>query len=256
MKNTFIAIALMASLIILSACASGGGQGGEITGTVWVLDSLNGKPLEAGTGITAEFSADGKVSGSAGCNRYSGTYEVSGSKITFSEQMAATMMACPQPVMDQETAYFQALAAAKSFAVKGDQLTLKDSSGKVVASYKAQSQDLSGSSWLVTGYNNGKEAVVSVTIGTELTADFGKDGTLSGNSGCNTYTGSYKVDGDKITIGPLASTMMFCNEPEGVMEQEAQYLAALQSAATYRIEGEMLELRTADDAMAANFIRK
>ena len=61
------------------------------------------------------------------------------------------------------------------------------------------------------------------------------------------------MDGEKITIGPLASTMKFCNDPEGVMDQEAQYLAALQSAATYRIEGNRLELRTADGALAADF---
>ena len=92
--------------------------------------------------------------------------------------------------------------------------------------------------------------------GTTLTADFGKDGTLSGNSGCNTYSGGYKVNGDQITIGPLASTMMACSDPVGVMEQEAQYLAALQSAATYQIEGNVLQLRTKDDALAAIFNRK
>ena len=43
---------------------------------------------------------------------------------------------------------------------------------------------------------------------------------------------------------------MFCEEPEGVMEQEAAYLAALQSAATFSIEGDQLWLRTAEDAIA------
>ena len=38
--------------------------------------------------------------------------------------------------------------------------------------------------------------------------------------------------------------MMMCSEPEGVMDQEAQYLAALQSAAKYQIEGNVLQLRT------------
>ena len=166
------------------------------------------------------------------------------------------MMACPQPVMDQENAYFQALAAAKTFTVKGDQLTLKDSGGKAIASYTAQSQDLAGSAWLAIGYNNGNQAVVSVTTGTELTANFGKDGNLTGNAGCNDYNGPYKVDGNKITIGPLASTMKFCNDPAGVMDQEAQYLAALQTASTYRIEGNSMELRTADGALAADFSRK
>jgi heat shock protein HslJ len=158
--------------------------------------------------------------------------------------------------MDQENAYFQALAAAKTFTVNGDQLTLNDSGGQAIASYKAQSQDLAGTSWLAIGYNNGQQAVVSVTTGTELTADFGEDGNLTGFAGCNNYNGTYTVDGDKITIGPLASTMKSCSDPEGVMDQEAQYLAALQSAVTYQIVGNRLELRTADGAMAADFSRK
>ena len=255
MKKNIVRMLLIASLLVLSACASASSKGGEITGVLWVLDSLNGSPLETGTLISAEF-ADGNVSGSAGCNRYMGQYTLSGKKIEFSSPMASTMMACPEPVMNQENAYFQALVAAKSFTVKGDQLILKDSGGSVVASYKAQSQDLAGTSWLTTGYNNGNQAFVSLLTGTELTAEFGKDGTLSGSAGCNNFNGTFKVDGDKITIGPLASTMMACDQPEGVMEQEAQYLAALQSAATYSIEGNRLEFRTADDAMAVDFLRK
>jgi heat shock protein HslJ len=257
MKKIVISITILIGLVILAACASTGSQGGgSLTGVVWMLDNLNGKPPVTGTMISAEFTTDGKVSGTAGCNTYAGQYTASGSSIQFTAPMASTMMACDQPVMDQETAYFQALAAAKSFAVNGDKLTLKDSSGTVVASYTAQSQDLSGSSWLATGYNNGKQAVVSVATGTELTAVFGKDGNMSGTAGCNNYSGPYKVDGSKITIGPLAATMMFCDNPAGVMDQEAQYLAALQSASTYQIEGNQMTMRTADDAMAATFIRK
>ncbi len=50
--------------------------------------------------------------------------------------------------------------------------------------------------------------------------------------------------------------MMMWSDPEGVMEQEAQFLAALQSAGNYQIEGNVLELRTMDDALAALFNRK
>jgi hypothetical protein len=42
----------------------------------------------------------------------------------------------------------------------------------------------------VTGYNNGKQAVVSVVIGSELTADFKADGNLGGSAGCNSYFAS------------------------------------------------------------------
>jgi heat shock protein HslJ len=122
--------------------------------------------------------------------------------------------------------------------------------------YKAQTQDLAGTSWEVISYNNGKQAVTSVLAGSSITAEFGKDGTLSGNSGCNSYNGSYTINGNQITIGPLASTRMACSAPEGVMEQEAQYLAALETAATYQIEGTVLELRTQDGALAVQYNKK
>jgi heat shock protein HslJ len=244
-------------LMILAACTSSSSQqGGDLTGKIWALTELEGKPLVEGTGISAQFTSDGKVSGSAGCNRYSGTYTVSGNNITFSSPMATTMMMCEQAVMDQESAYLKALAEAKTFAVNGNQLTLTGGDGTQLAVYAAQSQDLAGSNWEVTAYNNGNQAVVGVLEGTTLTANFGEDGSLSGNSGCNQYTGTYKVDSNQITIGPLASTMMMCSDPEGLMDQEAQFLAALQSAASYEIEGNVLQLRTEDDALAAMFSRK
>jgi heat shock protein HslJ len=259
MNKIIVSLSICAGLIILAGCASPGSQqggGGDLTGKMWVLTEFLGKPPVAGTGISAQFSADGKVSGSAGCNRYSGTYTISANSITFSSPLATTMMMCDESVMEQESAYLKALAEAKTYAVKGDQLTLTGANNTNLAVYKAQTQDLAGTSWEAVNFNNGKQAVTGMLAGTTLTADFVKDGNLSGNAGCNTYSGAYKVNGDQITIGPLVSTMMACNEPAGVMEQEAQYLAALQSAATYQIEGNVLQLRTKDDALAAIFNRK
>jgi heat shock protein HslJ len=166
------------------------------------------------------------------------------------------MMACAQEIMDQENAYLKALGEVKTFSVNGEQLNLNDANNKNLLVYKAQSQDLAGTSWEVTGYNNGKQAVTSVLAGVTLTAEFGRDGALSGNSGCNSYNGPYTVTGDQIKIGPLASTRKACADPAGVMDQEAQYLAALESAATYRIEGAALELRTKDGALAVDYRKK
>jgi heat shock protein HslJ len=250
-------IGLCVGLLALAACDSSGSQsGGDLTGKVWALTALNGQPLVAGTGISAQFTADGKVSGSAGCNQYLGKYTVSGSNITFDSSIASTMMACPQPVMGQESAYLKALGAAKIYAVTGDQLALTDANNVRLATYNAQTQDLTGTNWEVIGYNNGKQAVVSVMGGTSMTASFGKDGNLTGSAGCNHYNGPYKVTGNQITISPPVSTAMFCNDPAGVMDQERQYLAALGTAATYQIEGTALELRTKDGALAADFSKK
>ena len=85
---------------------------------------------------------------------------------------------------------------------------------------------------------------------TTLTILFGESGQISGSGGCNNYSGSYKSDGvGSIEIGPLASTMMACADPEGVMDQEMQFLAALQAATVYTIDGSTLEMRDADGAL-------
>jgi heat shock protein HslJ len=258
MKKILFSVGVCSMLLFLAACGSSGTQngGGDLTGQVWGLTALLGQPLLSGTGISAQFTTDGKVSGSAGCNQYAGKYTTSGSSITFDPSIMSTAMACEQAVMDQEQVYLKMLVEAKTYKVKGDQLTFFGADNKVLAAYKAETQDLAGTDWNVVGYNNGKEAVVSVINGTTLTASFGKDGNLSGNAGCNNYNGSYTVNGNQITIGPLASTMMFCEEPAGTMDQEAQYLAALQTATTYQIENNTLELRTKEGALAANFSKK
>lgn len=76
--------------------------------------------------------------------------------------------------------------------------------------------------------------------GTSLTSSFG-DG-VSGTGGCNQYTGDYRVDGDRIAIGPLASTMAFCDQPPGVSDQESSFLSLLQRADTFVIDDGRLAL--------------
>jgi heat shock protein HslJ len=208
-----------------------------------------------GTEITAAFGDDGKLTGSAGCNSYFGSYEVDGEAITFGP-LGSTLMACAEPegIMNQEQAYLAALESAGTYRIEGDKLELIDADGmRVVQFVVLPPASLAGTQWILTAYNNGQEAVVSVLIGTEITAAFGDNGRLAGSAGCNTYGASYEVDGDDITIGPSVTTRMFCAEPEGIMDQESAFLAALESAATYRIQGDKLEMRTADGALALQF---
>jgi heat shock protein HslJ len=100
------------------------------------------------------------------------------------------------------------------------------------------------------------QAVASVLAGTTITANFGEDGTMTGNSGCNDDSGPYKVTGNQIGIGPLSSTRKACSDPAGVMEQEAQYLAALENAEVFIVDGNALELREVDGTVMAKFMKK
>jgi heat shock protein HslJ len=117
----------------------------------------------------------------------------------------------------------------------------------------APENPLAGTAWMASSYNNGTGAVVSVMAGTNVTAAFDAS-QLSGSGGCNSYSGTYSVSGSNIAVSPLATGQMMCGEP-GVMEQEQQFLAALQSAATYQLDGNRLELRRADGALAVIFVR-
>jgi len=224
-----------------------------LAGTAWMLTTLNGAEPLPETTITASFDADGTLNGTNSCNRYGAVYEVDGEAITITLG-PTTLMACPDPIMLQADEYMAALASAAAYQIQGDVLELRDSEGVVVAAFTAQPTGLAGTSWDVIAYNNGKEAVVSLIIGTQITADFGEDETLTGNAGCNDYSAPYQADdAGNISIGPAVTTFMECSEPEGIMEQELQYLAALQTAATYRVEGDTMEMRTADGARVANF---
>lgn len=228
---------------------------GVPTGTIWIVTKLAGKPPLEGTELTAELTATRRISGSAGCNRYSGGYRATGRTIRVGP-LATTQMACDTAIQRQETAFLQALSRARRFAASGSSLTLRSASGRTLVTFRAQTQALAGTSWNVLSYNNGKQAVVSVLSGTTLTAAFGKDGNLTGFAGCNDYNATYKAAAPKITIGPVAATKKHCEKPAGVGEQEAAYLAALGTAATYRVEGSQLELRTADGALAVELRRR
>lgn len=96
---------------------------------------------------------------------------------------------------------------------------------------------LEGENWVVNHLTaDGSE--VHPIEGSTLTATF-DNGTVSGSAGCNNFSGGYTLDGDAITIGPLASTLAFC---DGVMDQEQLYLTLLQSADTYEVDGDTMTL--------------
>ncbi|MEM9372486.1 MAG: META domain-containing protein [Planctomycetota bacterium] len=81
-------------------------------------------------------------------------------------------------------------------------------------------------------------------IGQPARLSFKSDQTwMSGSGGCNTFTGGFVRRGvDGIGIGPIRVTRMFCDEPEGVMQQEARLLHLLAQVSSYRATEDTLVL--------------
>jgi heat shock protein HslJ len=251
MKTIWVLLALSATVLALSACASPAGNVTALPGTKWELISMSGAAPVQGTSLNLFFGTDGQATGNAGCNTYGGSYTVKGSSLTFGPMMS-TLIACEITVMDQEQAYLIALGETKSYESSANELTLKDGAGNELAVFKPYLPSALEGSWQAIAINNGKEAVVSVINGTTVTAIFGADGTLTGNDGCNNYNSTYTTDGDKIGIGPVATTRMACDQ--AVMDQEQAYLIALSKAATYTLGKDSLELRDADGALLVDYI--
>lgn len=101
--------------------------------------------------------------------------------------------------------------------------------------------NLEGEAWIVSGID-ARSGASGPVAGTVLTAIF-DDASLSGTSGCNSYFTSYDLDGDSIAIGLIGSTLAFCSEPDGVMDQESAYLALLGKADRFERDGDQLTLR-------------
>lgn len=96
---------------------------------------------------------------------------------------------------------------------------------------------LANTQWQVTDYADPRNStgMTTVLLGTALTADFSADNKISGSAGCNTYSGTYRLDGQSLTIpGPLATTMKAC--AGDVMAQETVFLTNLQAVAGYKLD--------------------
>jgi heat shock protein HslJ len=118
------------SLVILIAGCIGTGTPPPLIGTAWTLVEIRNEtgdlvPVLAGTCVTAAFSSDGRVSGSAGCNRYFAGYTTSEDRIAITNA-GSTRMYCHEPegVMIQEARFLGHLTASTGYRIEGDALTL------------------------------------------------------------------------------------------------------------------------------------
>ena len=133
-----LAVALPGSALAQNAPASP-------EGAAWELAAyLDGSEMVA---VPADLSAtlmlaDGTASGSAGCNQFSGSYEIDGASLTIAPEMAMTMMACEPPAEALEAAYMGLLPTTASWESADDGLRLLDAEDAVILEYTGGEPDL------------------------------------------------------------------------------------------------------------------
>ncbi|AHE53915.1 hypothetical protein NX02_11015 [Sphingomonas sanxanigenens DSM 19645 = NX02] len=97
---------------------------------IWAIKAIDNQPLE-GAPATIAFAGD-RVSGTTGCNRFNGSFQLAGDRLTIGA-LGTTRMACPPPLMQRETVLLARFAAP--LAVSGGAagtLTLTGTGGETV----------------------------------------------------------------------------------------------------------------------------
>jgi heat shock protein HslJ len=68
-------------------------------------------------------------------------------------------------------------------------------------------------------------------------------GSASGYAGCNRWSAGYlSTRPGALSFEPPVSTRMFCAEPDGVMDREAEFLAAIQRVKSYKLSEDHLHV--------------
>jgi heat shock protein HslJ len=107
---------------------------------------------------------------------------------------------------------------------------------------------LEGTTWLLA-----PAAELGVDVGTTAVTTHFEGGNVSGLGGCNSYTGPYQLDGSSLTIGPnLVQTQMACGEVQDAVEKA--FLGRLTQTASYKIDGDQLNLTDKDGKTLLPFV--
>ena len=106
----------------------------DITGIEWHLTNMKmaDKSISLIENSKTTFSCndEGKVAGVASINRYSGNFKIGGDgTIIWNKAFIMTRMAGPPKLMEQETAYMQALPQTSRMYLEGPRLTLINKNG-------------------------------------------------------------------------------------------------------------------------------
>ena len=203
---------------------------------------------------TIQFNADGTAALRADCNSLTASYTTAENAINISTG-ATTLVACPGDSLDalyldnltQVSTYFfeagglylelPAAGGTMRFASTTPPAPPTPAETTTAAAVTPTPPAAEGDFFKVTSFGAvGSEQ--NILTGTEITAVF-TETTITGNAGCNEYTGTLTRTAETFTISNLSVTEKACAEPAGIMEQEQAYLTALANVVAFSWEEQL-----------------
>lgn len=233
--RTSLVLLVAVGVLMASACSSQGDDNanGGLVNTSWTVASIDGVPMTARPTMT--FAEDGTISGSGGCNQYSGEFRTDGGAISIGE-LASTLMGCEGDRGPQETVFLNALKGATTWRLADDGNLVLSGAGEIVAGQGVAegppgdepTADLAATSWTLAEMGGTADFARLVP-----TLHFGSDGMVSGFAGCNKFSAPYTATGGDLSLGSLVTTKMACEPPAS--EVEAEYLEWLAVVSSWSI---------------------
>ncbi len=114
-----------------------GGEPASLLHGAWTIDRIDGSPLVDGSAVTLTFTEGGEINGNA-CNSYFGSFALTGEGLSITET-GATLMACAEPLMQQEARYFDILGGIIRFDIAADgSLVLHAGAGRTIEASRSR----------------------------------------------------------------------------------------------------------------------
>ena len=249
---------ILATLAVLLVAACGAGASsitptppgppaagpGALAGRTFWSTAVKGHDLVPDTRVRIVFNPDGTLGAAAGCNAMGGTWSLDGTTL-LARIGQMTEMGCPDDRFAQDDWLSKWLAGGLSATIRGDELVLEGSGVTMTLLDREVAdpdQSLEGTTWVLDGIELGSGAdvaVSSVPAGVHATIRLDA-GRLAVDTGCNTGSATVSVDGDTLTVGPLALAKRACQQD--ATDVERSITQTLQGPLNVVVDGATLRL--------------
>jgi heat shock protein HslJ len=243
MMKTFLQRSVSIFGLLILAVSAATAQRQSLGNAEWKLTEAYGQRARQ-TNAKLDFTDDlTRFAGNGGCNRIFGPVTITADRMRFGQIGSTRMMCKLAPGSIPETTVLRGLNATRKYSIARGVLTLMDNRGGVLMRFErgnrgndgnngnGQANRLDDQRWALEQIGN-RQTYVPIR-GVFINFDSGKR-SVGGNTGCNTFGGSYTASRNTISMTDLISTMRACVEG-GKMQTERELLDGLRRADTFEL---------------------
>ncbi|MDH6355981.1 heat shock protein HslJ [Dysgonomonas sp. PH5-45] len=254
--KTLKQIMLLSALMLLTgltmqSCKSSGNtvkSDNDISGT-WVLTNFKGQ-------VASEYftdkvpylkfdTAEKRLSGNGGCNTIGGPFTFE-KGVLKAGNLISTMMMCPG--QNKESEFTAILSKPLTVAIANNEMTLSDN-GTVIATFaRSIDQGLLQNKWTLESLGS-QDIKKLFPSGRMPYVEFFPN-RMSGNAGCNTFSGDFGISGYTLSMGPIMATRRGCADLAG----ESKFMEAVGGVSTLSVTENTLTFLK-DGKVVAKFVR-